>query len=71
MPLVATAPDQAQLPLAVHEVAFVLDQVRVELPPETIVDGLSATATVGLPDAVTVTVAFAGVEPPVPAQVRV
>jgi hypothetical protein len=47
VPLVATAPFHAQLPLAVHEVAFVLDQASVELLPELIVDGVRVIETVG------------------------
>jgi len=35
VPLIASAP--VQPPLAVQDVAFVLDQVRVELPPEEMV----------------------------------
>jgi hypothetical protein len=37
----------AQPPLAVQEVAFVLDQVSVELPPESIIVGLADSVTVG------------------------
>ncbi len=48
VPLVATAPDHAQLPLAVQEVASVLDQVMVELAPEVIVEGLNAMTAVGV-----------------------
>jgi hypothetical protein len=48
VPLVATAPDHAQLPLAVQEVASVLDQVMVELAPEEIVEGLNAMIAVGV-----------------------
>jgi hypothetical protein len=44
-PLIASAP--VQPPLAVQEVAFVLDQVRVELPPEEMVVGLADSVTVG------------------------
>jgi len=47
VPLVAIVPLHAQLPLAVHEVALVLDQVMVESPPETIVDGLKVMVAVG------------------------
>jgi len=53
VPLVASAP--VQPPEAVHAVAFVLDQVRVELPPAAIDAGLAPSVTVGAPvDAVTV-----------------
>lgn len=48
MPLVATLPDHAQLPPAVQDVAFVLDQLIVELPPEEIVEGLNAMVAVGV-----------------------
>jgi hypothetical protein len=44
-PLVALVPDQP--PPAVHDVAFLLDQVSSELAPETILDGLAASVTVG------------------------
>ena len=44
-PLIASAP--VQPPLAVQDVAFVLDQVRVELPPEEMVVGLADSVTVG------------------------
>ena len=44
-PLIASAP--VQPPLAVQEVAFVLDQVRVELPPEEMAVGLADSVTVG------------------------
>jgi hypothetical protein len=43
----ATIPFHAQLPLAVHVVAFVLDQVIVELAPEEIVEGLNEMTTAG------------------------
>jgi hypothetical protein len=36
------------LPLAVQDVAFVLDQVMVELAPEEIVEGLNAMTAVGI-----------------------
>ena len=45
VPLIASAP--VQPPLAVQNVAFVLDQVRVELPPEEMVVGLADSVTVG------------------------
>jgi hypothetical protein len=56
VPLVAF--DPLQLPLAVQEVAFVLDHVSVELLPEVIVVGLAVSVTVGV-EAVEVTVAVA------------
>ena len=45
VPLVAFVP--AQLPLAEHAVAFLLDQVRVKLVPEVMVVLLAANAAVG------------------------
>jgi hypothetical protein len=69
VPLVAVVP--VQPPLAVHEVAFVLDQVSVELLPEVMVVGLAVKLTVGV-DPVTVTVAEAGADvPPGPVQLSV
>jgi len=60
VPLVASVP--VQPPPAVQEVAFVLDQVRVELLPEAIVVSLAVSVTVGATGAaVTVTVAAAPV----------
>ena len=47
-PPVATTPFHDQLPLAVQDVAFVLDQVIVELAPEEIVEGLNEMTTVGV-----------------------
>jgi hypothetical protein len=47
VPAVAFVPLHDQLPLALHDVALVLDQVIVDSPPETIVDGLSVMAEVG------------------------
>jgi hypothetical protein len=68
VPLTASAP--LQPPLAVHSVAFVLDQVSVELPPEAIVVGLAVNVTVGA--GATVTVALAGaLVPPAPVQINV
>ena len=68
VPLVTSAP--VQPPLAVQEVAFVLDQVRVEVLPEAIVVGLAESVTVGA--GATVTVALTGaVVPPAPVQVSV
>ncbi len=58
MPLIACAP--VQPPDAVHDVAFVLDQVSVELLPVVIDVGLALRVTVGSAE-VTVTVALAGV----------
>jgi hypothetical protein len=68
VPLIASAP--VQPPLAVQEVAFVLDQVRVELAPEETVVGLADSVTVGA--GTTVTVVLAGeVVPPAPVQASV
>jgi hypothetical protein len=68
VPLMASAP--VQPPLAVQDVAFVLDQVRVELPPEETVVGLADSVTVGA--GTTVTVVLAGdVVPPAPVQASV
>ena len=65
MPLVAAGP--VQPPLSVHEVALVLDQVKVELLPAVIVVGFAVRVTVGV-TCVTVTVAEACADPPVPVQ---
>jgi hypothetical protein len=67
-PLVACAPDQP--PEAVQEVAFVEDQVNVELPPPATVLGLALSATVGC-GADTETVADCAADPPAPVQVNV
>ena len=68
VPLVAASP--VQPPVAVHEVALVLDQVNIELAPDAIVVGLAVSVTVGV--GATVTVALAGVlVPPTPVQVSV
>jgi hypothetical protein len=57
VPLVAFVP--LQLPLAVQEVALVLDHVSVEMPPEVIVIGLAESVTVGVEAVEEVTVAVA------------
>ena len=68
VPLVAFEP--LQPPLAVQEVALVLDQVRIEERPETIAVGLAERVAVGAGR--TVTVALAGaLVPSVPVQVSV
>ena len=51
--MVGTAPDHP--PEAVQEVALVVDQLKVELPPEATLAGLALKETVG--GAATVTVA--------------
>ena len=67
-PLVARLPDQP--PEAVQEVAFVVDQLKVELPPLTMELGLAARLTVGAGvGAVTETVAAWVALPPLPVQV--
>jgi hypothetical protein len=64
-PAVARLPDQA--PEAVHDVALVDDQVRVELAPLVTLIGLADKVTVGATGAaVTVTVAELLLEPPSP-----
>jgi hypothetical protein len=45
VPLVAFVP--VQPPLAVQDVAFALDQVSVELPPDAMIVGLAHSETVG------------------------
>jgi hypothetical protein len=68
-PLVALEPDQA--PEAVQEVAFVVDQLRVELLPLTMELGLAARLTVGAGvGEVTETVAAWVALPPLPVQVN-
>jgi hypothetical protein len=66
-PLVVLVPDQP--PEAVHDVALVEDQLRVEAAPLAMVLGLALKATVGA-GAVTETVADCVALPPVPVQVR-
>jgi hypothetical protein len=69
VPLVAWVPLHA--PLAVQDVAFVEDQVRVAVAPRTIEVGLTDIVTVGTGGALTDTVANALALPPLPLQVRV
>jgi hypothetical protein len=69
VPLVVLLP--LQPPEAVQVVAFVLDQLSVELLPAVMLEGLAERLTVGLPEAVTVTRVLAGTDPPVPEQVSV
>jgi len=52
-PLIGIAPDQP--PEAAQELALVVDQLKVELPPEATLAGFALNETVG--GAVTVTVA--------------
>jgi hypothetical protein len=67
-PLTGLAPDQA--PEAVHAVAFVADQVRVELLPLAMLLGPALRLTVGAGD-VTVTVDDWVALPLAPVQVKV
>ena len=66
----AVAIEPAQPPEAVHEVALVDDQDRVELLPLAMVLGLALKLTVGAGE-VTVTVADCAALPPAPVQVSV
>jgi hypothetical protein len=71
LPEVALAPDQP--PEAVHDVAFVEDQVSVEVPPLATDVGFAASETVtdgGGGEPATVTIADALALPPEPVQVR-
>jgi hypothetical protein len=69
VPLVARAPVQ---PLeALQAVAFLADQLSVELPPEVIVSGVAVNVTVGIPDGWTVSTADDEADPPAPLQVSV
>ena len=67
-PLVGSAPDQA--PEGVHEVALVVDQVRVALAPFATVLGLALKAMAGA-GGVTDTVADCMALPPVPLHSKV
>lgn len=70
LPLVPLLPVQS--PLAVHELAFVVDQVRVLAPGDTTVLGAALRLTVGAAGAgLTVTVVDWVAVPPAPEQVRV
>jgi hypothetical protein len=55
----------------VHDVAFVEDHVRLELPPLVIEDGVAVSVTVGAGLEPTVTVADAVPVPPAPVQLIV
>ena len=68
LPLVDSAPDQ--LPLAVHDVALVDDQVSVELAPSVIDVGSKEMLTVGAAGAFTVRVAELLPVPPAPVQLN-
>jgi hypothetical protein len=65
---VACEPDivvlPVQEPLASQDVAFVLDQVSIEDPPDAIVAGAALNATVGAGALVTVTVTLRVIEFP-------
>ena len=63
------APDQA--PEAVHEVALLDDQVRVDALPLLIVLGLALRLTVGEEFVLTAMVADCAALPPLPVQVSV
>ena len=68
-PVRALAPCQA--PEAVHEVALLEDQLRVDALPLPMVLGLAFRLTVTAGFALTVTVAVCAAVPPAPLQVRV
>jgi hypothetical protein len=67
-PLTALVPDQA--PEAVHEVALVEDQVKVELLPLVTVLGLALMLTVAVGLGLTVTVVDWDALPPAPLQLN-
>jgi hypothetical protein len=67
-PVAPLAPDQA--PDAIHDVAWVADQVSMELLPLATVLGLAEKLTVGA-GVVTETVADWAALPPLPVQLRV
>ena len=72
LPLVALVPLQPAE--AVQDVALVLLQVRVEVPPDATLVGFAVRFTVGaggVEVTVTVVLAAAGVVPPAPEQVSV
>jgi hypothetical protein len=68
LPLVDSEPDQ--LPLPVHDVALVEDQVSVELAPSVIEVGLNEMLTVGAGAGLTVRVAELLPVPPAPVQLK-
>jgi hypothetical protein len=69
VPLVARVP--VQPPEALQAVAFLADQLRVELPPKLMVFGVAVNVTVGIPGGWTVSTADDEADPPAPLQVRV
>jgi len=69
LPLIPCAPLQA--PLAVHAVALVLVQAKVELLPTLIIEGVAVSVTVGTGGGLTVTVVVPAAVPSVPVQVSV
>ena len=70
LPEVALLPDQA--PDATHDVALLLDQASVELPPDATIAGLADSVTVGAGgSALTATFAVLEIEPLGPEQVSV
>ena len=70
LPLVVLLPVHA--PLAVHELALVLDQLSVLLPPELMLAGVAVKLTVGSgATAVTVMAAVCDAVPPLPLHVSV
>lgn len=69
LPLVDSGPDQ--LPLAVHDVAFVEDHESVELAPSEMEVGSTEILTVGAGGVFTVRVAELLPVPPAPVQLKV
>lgn len=69
LPLLLCAP--LHPPEAVQEVALVVVQLKVAVPPTTTVDGVGERLMVGGADASTVTMVEATVEPPGPVQLSV
>jgi len=68
-PLVASAP--VHPPDELQAVAFLVDQLSVEVPPKPMVLGVALNVTLGIPDGWTVSTADDEAEPPAPLQVRV
>jgi hypothetical protein len=69
VPDVDFVPDHA--PLAEHELAFVLDHVNVDEPPEAMLAGEALNETVGAGELVTFTLTLPAVHPPPPQHQRV